>query len=183
MRILSIDPGFERMGVAILEYEKGSNKPLVIYSTCVVTSRKDGFEKRLMKLGDTLRWIIKEHKPTVLAIERLFFSTNQKTALSVAEARGVAVYEAARNNLTLNEYTPIQIKAAVAGYGRATKEQVISMIYNLVDFKDEEKNIKIATSTTRRDGGKAKPKKVSDDEFDAIAVGVTHLAHNNLSIR
>lgn len=164
MKILSIDPGFERMGVAVIERTKDGGKPFVVYSGCVTTSKKDEFSERLKKIGESVRGIIKKYKPEVFAIEKLFFSTNQKTALSVAEARGVAVYEASLGNMSFFEYTPIQIKVAVAGYGRATKEQVIFMAQNLVDFKYEEK--------------KARDKKLSDDEFDAIAVGITHIAHS-----
>ena len=95
MKILSIDPGFERMGVAILEQARGAAKPCVLYSICVRTNPKDAFHVRLKALGDALQKILGEHKPEALAIEKLFFATNQRTALSVAEARGVAVYEAA----------------------------------------------------------------------------------------
>jgi len=165
MKILSIDPGFERMGVAVVEKKEDSNNPFVLYSTCVRTSPKDDFHRRLNILGRELEIVIGKYKPESLAIEKLFFSSNQKTALFVAEARGVAVYEAARNNLYVYEYTPLQIKAAVTGYGRASKEQVILMVQKLADFKEREK--------------KTQTKKISDDEFDAIAVGITHFAHYN----
>lgn len=162
MRIISVDPGFERMGVAIIEQTKNNGKPLVLYSACVRTNPKDAFSARLKIIGGAIEETIKKYRPGALAIEKLFFSTNQRTALSVSEARGVAVYEAAWHNLTVFEYTPVQIKAAVTGYGHATKNQVILMVKALADFKDKEK--KTAT------------KKMSDDEFDAIAVGLTHLA-------
>ena len=164
MKILSIDPGFERMGVAIIERAVGSAKPRVLYSACVKTSPKDAFHLRIKALGDALQEIIAKHQPGVLAIEKLFFSNNQQTALAVAEARGVAVYEAARHGLSFFEYTPIQIKLAVAGYGRATKSQVIVMTQTLAEFEDTEKKVR----------GKAR----SDDEFDAIAVGLTHFAYS-----
>ena len=162
MRIISVDPGFGRMGVAVIEYARGTKAPLVLYSTCVKTSPKDDFPLRLKALGGALEKIIVAYAPVSLAIEKLFFSSNQKTALSVAEARGVAVYEAARHGLSFFEYTPIQIKAAVAGYGRADKQQVMLMVPRLVTFKDTAKKTKGAG--------------LSDDEFDAIAVGITHIA-------
>lgn len=162
MKILSIDPGFERMGVAIIEQTKNNGKPLVLYSVCVRTNPKDEFPARLKIIGGAIEETIKKYRPGALAIEKLFFSTNQRTALSVSEARGVAVYEAAKRGLSVFEYTPIQIKAAVTGYGHATKNQIILMVKALADFKDKEK--------------KAATKKMSDDEFDAIAVGLTHLA-------
>src|SRR3989344_2090897 len=165
MKILAVDPGFERMGVAIIERAHGSEKPRVLYSACVKTNPKDAFHLRLKVLGEALQKTIAAHKPEALAIERLFFSNNQQTALSVAEARGVAVYEAARHDLSFFEYTPIQIKLAVTGYGRAAKNQVIAMTQTLADFDDMEKKIR----------GKTR----SDDEFDAIAVGLTHFAYSN----
>ncbi|MBI1998749.1 MAG: crossover junction endodeoxyribonuclease RuvC [Parcubacteria group bacterium] len=167
MKILSIDPGFERMGVAIIERAparagqgKNGGKPFVVYSACIKTSAKDPFSARLKIIGGAIEKTIQKYKPGGCAIEKLFFSANRRTALSVAEARGVAVYEAARYNLPLFEYSPMEIKVAVAGYGHATKNQIISMVTALVDFKEK----KLAT------------KKVSDDEFDAIAIGLTHLA-------
>lgn len=162
MRIISVDPGFERMGVAVVEKTENGGKPLVLYSACVRTNPKDEFSARLKIIGSAVEETIKKYRPNALAIEKLFFSTNQRTALSVSEARGVAVYEAARRGLHVFEYTPIQIKAAVTGYGHATKNQIIIMVKALADFKDTEK--------------KAATKKMSDDEFDAIAVGLTHLA-------
>ena len=166
MRIISVDPGFERMGVAVIEHARGMKAPFVLYSTCVKTSPKDSFHLRLKALGGALAEIIARYSPEALAIEKLFFAANQKTALAVAEARGVAIYEAARHGLSFFEYTPIQIKAAVAGYGRADKRQVMLMVPRLVTFKDTAKKTKGAG--------------LSDDEFDAIAVGITHLAQSHL---
>ena len=162
MKILSIDPGFERMGVAVIECAQNGGKPLVLYSACIKTSPKDAFSARLKIIGGAVEETIQKYKPGGCAIEKLFFSANRRTALSVAEARGVAVYEAARHNLPLFEYAPMEIKVAVAGYGHATKNQIISMVKVLVDFTDKEKNFSV--------------KKMSDDEFDAIAVGLTHFA-------
>ena len=162
VRILAVDPGFERVGIAVIERGKNNGKPLVLYSACIKTSPKDVFSARLKIIGNTVEETIKKYKPGGCAIEKLFFSANRRTALSVAEARGVAVYEAARHNLPLFEYAPLEIKVAVAGYGHATKTQIISMVKVLVDFKEKEKKLAV--------------KKISDDEFDAIAVGLTHLA-------
>ncbi len=164
MRIISVDPGFGRMGIAVIEQEQGFPRPNILYSSCVTTSPKEAFEKRLFIIGEAVRNSIAKHKPSVFAIERLFFSNNQRTALSVAEARGVIVYEAARGRLPLFEYTPLQIKTAVAGFGGASKEQVMFMVGNLAHFSGEKKIIRGT--------------KVSDDEFDAIAIGLTHLAYS-----
>ena len=126
MLILGIDPGFERMGCAILEKSPGVEK--LIYSSCLISSRNDPHEKRLLVLAKGLKKIIKDSKPDIMAIEKLFFTANQKTALKVAEARGVALLLAAENNLKVFEFTPLEVKMAMTGYGRAEKDQVRKMV-------------------------------------------------------
>src|SRR3989344_4615624 len=163
MRILAIDPGFGRMGVAVLESLAGEKVPLVRYSTCITTNPKGALKDRLFSIGSELERIITAHSPQTLAIEKLFFAANQKTALSVAEARGVALYESARRGLSVFEYTPLQIKTAVTGYGGAPKQQVADMVMKLVRFAPQK--------------GKTRARKIGDDEFDAIATGITHLAY------
>ncbi|OGI67336.1 crossover junction endodeoxyribonuclease RuvC [Candidatus Nomurabacteria bacterium RIFCSPLOWO2_01_FULL_41_12] len=155
MRILGIDPGFERLGIAILEKSK-SKKECVIFSECFKTSAKLEFSERLNLIGIEVRRIIKKYKPEILAIETLFLNTNQKTVMRVAEARGVVMYEAAQVGLKIFEATPLQIKIATTGYGRADKTQVMKMIQILVEIEE---------------------KKTSDDELDAIATALTAFAH------
>lgn len=150
MKILGIDPGFERVGVAVLEKEK--NKETLLYSDCIKTSASLPFNKRLTLIGEGVRKIIDEYKPDVLAIETLLFNNNQKTAMMVAEARGVMIYEATWKKLDLCEYTPLQIKIAVTGYGRADKKQVEIMVKQLINIEKEVKY---------------------DDEIDAIAICLT----------
>ena len=130
-RILGIDPGFERLGIAILE--KNNGKECVIFSECFKTSAKLEFSERLKLIGAEVRKIIKEYKPEVLAIETLFLNTNQKTVMRVAEARGVVVYEAAQAGLKIFEASPPQIKIATTGYGRADKKHVQKMVELLID--------------------------------------------------
>src|SRR5262245_50852271 len=122
MRVLGVDPGYERLGVAILEGDK--NRQTVLYSSCIETSRTLPHEKRLGIIGKEIAAIIETYSPDFLAIETLFFNKNQKTALRVSEARGVVIHEAAEKKIPVYEYTPLQIKIAVTGYGRGTKEQV-----------------------------------------------------------
>ena len=153
MRIIAIDPGYERVGIAVLE--KGSGKEELLFSECFKTLTTEKHEDRLRLIGEEIEKIIKEYKPEALAIETLFFKTNAKTAMKVSEARGVILYEAAKNNLKVAEFTPLQIKVAVTGYGKSDKEQVIFMV---------EKLIKIT-----------QPVKY-DDEYDAIACGLTYFA-------
>lgn len=155
MIILGIDPGFERMGCAVLE--KSSTGEKLIYSSCLVSSRNDAHEKRLLHLAKGLKKIIKDFKPDTMAIEKLFFSANQKTALKVAEARGVALLLAAENNLKVVEFTPLEVKMAMTGYGRAEKDQVRKMAQAMLKID-----------------GKGK----LDDEIDAIAIALTCPAKN-----
>jgi crossover junction endodeoxyribonuclease RuvC len=159
MKILAIDPGFERVGIAIIE-KTNLNKDILVYSNCFKTKANIIFPERLKNIGLELENIIKKYKPKALAIEKLYFTTNQKTVMGVSEARGVMVYIAAKNNLAVYEYTPPQIKVAVTGYGKASKENVMSMVPKLIDIKT-----KIS----------------SDDELDAIAIGLTCLACEKFS--
>ena len=163
MKILGIDPGFERLGIAVLEKNKGDKKPfgftqgkeVVLFSECFKTSAKLEFSERLVLIGDEVNKIIKKFKPEILSIETLFLNTNQKTVMNVAEARGVVIYEAKRAGLKIFEASPPQIKIATTGYGRATKEQIIKMVKILVDIDNSKK---------------------SDDELDAIAIALTAFA-------
>ena len=159
MRILGIDPGFERLGIAILEKNKGDKKEKVIFSECFKTSSKLDFSERLYLIGEEIRTVIKKYKPEILSIETLFLNTNQKTVMRVAEARGVVIYQAAQARLKIFEASPPQIKIATTGYGAANKEQIMKMVRILVEID------KIKTS---------------DDELDAIAIALTAFAHIRL---
>lgn len=159
MRVLSIDPGYERIGFAILEKETGAPCEIVLYSDCFKTSSTDPFPVRLELIGNEMKRIIDIHKPKACAIEKLFFNTNQKTAMSVSEVRGMLLFIAKTNNLSVHEYTPPQIKNAITGDGHCSKKQIISMIPKLVSIQ---KDIRY------------------DDEYDAIAVGITFLAREKM---
>jgi crossover junction endodeoxyribonuclease RuvC len=155
MRVLSIDPGYGRCGVAVLESGRAVK---LQYSACIETDAKLAFGERLRTVGNEIVRLIEEFNVDALAIEELYFSGNQKTALRVAEVRGMIVYLAAANGLPLIEYNPLSVKVAVTGYGRASKEQVIKMVRQLVETPK---------------------KRMLDDEYDAIAVGITALAENS----
>ncbi len=160
MRILGIDPGYERLGIAILDkplFAKTSRgKEKVVFSECFKTSAKLEFSERLNLIGKEIQNIIKKYKPEVLAIETLFLTTNHKTVMHVAEARGVVIYECARAGLKIFEASPLQIKIATTGYGKADKNQIIKMVKMLVEVDKS---------------------KQSDDELDAIAIALTASAH------
>lgn len=153
MRILGIDPGYERLGLAVVEKESG--KEVLVHSECFQTDAKLPFPERLELVGAEIERIIKEFEPNHLALENVFFNTNQKTAMDVAAVRGVVLYVGKNNDLDVFEYTPPQIKSAVAGSGRGSKKDVIAMLHNLIDIN---KDIRL------------------DDEYDAIAVALTHSA-------
>jgi crossover junction endodeoxyribonuclease RuvC len=161
MKILAIDPGYERVGIAIIE-KSPKEKEVLVYSSCFKTKSLFPFQERLVLIGNEIERVIKKYKPEVLSIEKLYFTTNQKTAMGVAEARGVIVYLASKFNLKFFEYTPPQIKIAVTGYGKASKNMVMSMIPKLIKIND-----KIS----------------SDDELDAIAIGLTCLARERFACK
>jgi len=156
MKILGIDPGFERLGVAVLEKNKSDKKEKVLFSECFHTSAKLEFCERLKLIGEEIKNVIKKYKPDVLSIETLFLTTNQKTVMHVAEVRGVVIYEAMQANLKIFEASPPQIKIATTGYGKADKNQIIKMVKILVDIDNSKK---------------------SDDELDAIAIALTAFAN------
>lgn len=159
MIILGIDPGFERMGCAVLE--KTPTREELLYSICVTTNRQDAHEKRLLVLAEGLKKIIKKFPVDIMAVEKLFFTTNQKTAIKVAEARGVILLTAAENRLPVTEFTPLEVKMALTGYGKAEKDQVKRMTLAVLKMEKAPK---------------------SDDEIDAIAVALTCSAINKQNL-
>ncbi|MBP6884647.1 MAG: crossover junction endodeoxyribonuclease RuvC [Candidatus Pacebacteria bacterium] len=158
MRILGIDPGIERVGIAVVE--KINGKENFIFSECFKTSPKLSHAERLLLIGEETKKIISEWNPTALSIEKLFFETNTKTAMSVAEARGVLLYEASSAGLSIFEYTPLEIKVAVTGYGKSDKQAIMNMVPKLL---------------------KLPVRKMIDDEVDAIAVALTCFAYEKMS--
>lgn len=158
IRILGIDPGFDRLGVCVVE--KDGAKETLLFSTCVTTSKKDAFGDRLVAIGRELESIIDTYKPSELAIEKLFLAVNQKTVMSVAEVRGVIVYVSHLKGLTMFEYSPPEIKVAITGYGKASKDDIALMVPKIL---------------------KTPAMKLIDDEMDAIAIALTHSAHRKMA--
>lgn len=154
MRVLAIDPGFGRCGVAIVEKTDGTE--VLLYSDCIETHAKTDFIARLHTVVSECRRVAQEFSPEALALEKLFFSKNQKTAMQVAEVRGALLSLASELKLPVYEYSPAEVKVAVAGFGNADKEAIAKMLHALIRIEKEIRH---------------------DDEYDAIAVGVTHLAH------
>lgn len=154
MIIFGIDPGFDRMGCAVLQKDKTGEK--IVYSTCLVSDRKLPYPKRLLFLGKELEKIFLKHKPDVVAVEKIFFTQNQKTALQISEVRGIILYLASLKNIPIIEFTPLQVKMALTGYGKAEKKQVQKMVEKILNLN--------------KDG-----KKKLDDEIDAMAMALTAL--------
>lgn len=153
MRVLSVDPGFGRCGAAILE--KKPNDITLLHSTCVETSKDDTYSARLAVVGHTIEHLIGEYLPEQIAIEELFFSGNKKTALNIAEVRGMILFIAEDHTIPVVQLNPLSVKIAITGYGKASKDQMMHMVKKLVKLPN---------------------KKMLDDEYDAIAIGIAALA-------
>ncbi len=153
--VLGIDPGYERVGIAFISHQK-TGKPVLLFSTCLRTEKSKILSHRIAQIADELNILIEKFKPDMLAIEHLFFTSNQKTAIAVAQAKGVMIYIAHKHGCTIEEFSPVEIKVAVAGHGRATKQEILTMVPHLIigDIKNK-----------------------IDDEIDAIAIALTGLAY------
>lgn len=152
MRILGIDPGTGITGFGTIEID-AHNKPHLITAGVIKTPPNTPLEDRLLEIYDNLRDIIKETKPTVAAVEKLFFNTNITTGISVASARGIALLVARQAAIPIYEYTPLQIKQTLTGYGRAEKKQIQEMVRVHLRLQEIPK---------------------PDDAADALAAAITH---------
>jgi len=155
MRVLGIDPGYGRFGWAIVEGNRA--KQALVACGCEETASNAATPQRYLIILERLEDLIKEYQPEVAAVESLFYFKNAKTVIKVSESRGVVVVGLARAGITISDYTPLQVKQAVTGYGRAEKTQVQAMIKAILKLK-------------------VVPK--PDDAADAVAVALTHLFTN-----
>ena len=151
MRILGIDPGIAIVGFGVLDYE--GNKFSVVDYGAVTTKAGEKLSDRLRNIYEDINVLIEKYRPDAFAIEELFFNTNVKTAISVAHGRGVIILAASAKGLPVYEYTPLQVKQAVCGYGRADKPQIQRMVKSLLNLN-------------------AVPK--PDDVADALAIAICH---------
>ncbi len=154
MKVLAVDPGYDRLGVAVIEKQNG--KEVLLYSCCIETDKQQNLDTRIHSAGKAFAELLQIHTPQAVGIESLFFNKNQKTAIGVAQMRGVIMYLTHEAGAVMYEFTPQEIKVATTGYGKSDKQAVIAMVKRLVQNT---------------------PKTALDDEYDAIAVGVTTLAH------
>ena len=158
MTILGIDPGLARVGLGVIVHDGQSQK--VVFADVVTTPTTWPLARRLKKIHDAIREVARQFRPNAAAIETLYFAANVKTAMQVAQARGVAILATADEEIELFEYTPLQIKQAVAGYGRAGKDQMLRMVQLLLNLK--------------------KPLR-SDHTADALAAAICHAQHQRIS--
>lgn len=151
MRILGIDPGTGILGFGVIEITKG--KPSIVDAGVIRTPAKEDDAVRLVTIFEELTTIIADTRPHEMAVEKLFFAQNVTTAMTVAQARGVVLLAGKQAGLTIFEYTPLQIKQALTGYGRAEKKQIQEMVRVLLGLKEVPK---------------------PDDCADALAAALTH---------
>ncbi len=160
MIVLGIDPGYAIVGWGLVEFKNNSFRP--IRYGAITTEADTDFNERLRMIFDDLSEVIKTFKPDAMSIEKLYFTTNQKTAIMVAEARGVILLCAKQNGLPIFEYTPLQVKTAVTGYGKAKKPQVMEMTRRLLKLPEVPK---------------------PDDTADALAIALTHIQATGSELR
>jgi len=134
MLILGIDPGTARIGLGLVEYK--NKKAAVKCYDCLTTSPADTTARRLNDLFEQLTKFIKKYRPNAVAVEELFFFKNLTTAIKVSQARGVIILAAERQHLPVHEYTPLQVKQALTGYGRAEKNQIQQMVKMILNLKE-----------------------------------------------
>lgn len=151
IRFIGIDPGYERVGISVIEKDSRGKEKL-LHSQCFRTDKALAHHERLVLIATELRKVITGFSPTVMGIEKLYFNANQKTAMAVSEARGVILLCGSEVGMKICEYTPPEIKMAIAGYGKADKKQIITMVNMLITIPEGKR---------------------FDDEFDAIAIGLT----------
>ena len=154
MRIIGIDPGYAIVGYGVIDYI--GNKFKIVEYGAITTESNQNMNERFKSIHDDLNTIIERTKPEFLAIEELFFNSNQKTAINVAQARGVLLLPALNHGRSVHEYTPLQVKQAVVGYGRAEKKQVQLLVKSILGLEKVPK---------------------PDDTADALAIAVCH-AHS-----
>lgn len=154
MIVLGVDPGTATTGWAVINVAESGQLEAKSYGA-IITKSTMPFAQRLKAIHGELKRIVKEYKPDIAAIEELFFAKNVKTALSVGQARGVVMLTAIEENLDVFEYTPLQVKQAIVGYGRADKSQIQKMIKVLLGLKEIPQ---------------------PDDVADALAVAYTHIS-------
>ena len=151
MVILGIDPGYAIVGWGVIEYQPAHFRPIAFGA--ITTEAHTDFDVRLQQIYDDVAEVIRRSRPDAMSIEKLYFTTNATTAIQVAQARGVIILAARQAGVPVYEYTPLQVKTAVTGYGKAKKPQVMEMTRRLLHLKEVPR---------------------PDDTADALAIAITH---------
>lgn len=160
MLILGIDPGYAIIGWGVIRFERGKYVPVDFGA--ITTNAGVPFNRRLEQIYDQLNELLDTHHPDAVAVEKLYFQNNQKTAIDVAQARGVIMLALQQHGVPVFEYTPLQVKSAVTGFGQAQKPQVMEMTKRLLRLK-------------------AVPK--PDDTADALAIAICHAQYGGTSLK
>lgn len=160
MRVLGIDCGSERTGYGVIDSD--GSRHCMLAAGVIRTSPKQAFQKRLLEIAEGLRGLVREYSPEAAAVEEVFFAVNVKTALKLSHVRGVALLVAAEAGLDLAEYSPLEIKTSVVGYGRAEKCQVQMMVQTLLRLPEIVE---------------------SEDASDALAVAICHATRESTARR
>lgn len=153
MKLIAIDPGYDRIGIAILE--KNNGKEALLHSACIQTNKKQTFYERMLQVQKQLETTIVEYSPEYVCLEELYFAKNTKTAMRVSEARGIIVGVCMRHGIAVHEIHPNRVKIAITGHGGSNKSDILWMLPRLIQFD---------------------PSNKIDDELDAIAIGIAFLA-------
>ncbi len=151
MRILGLDPGYATIGYGIVDYDNFHFKTIAYGA--IITEADQPFYDRLSAIFDDMNTIIEKYKPNCMSIEKLYFNTNTTTAINVAQARGVIALAANKEDVKIFEYTPLQVKQSITGYGRAEKHQVMEMVKSILQLNSVPK---------------------PDDTADALALAICH---------
>ncbi|MBI5358319.1 crossover junction endodeoxyribonuclease RuvC [Candidatus Amesbacteria bacterium] len=151
MIIIGIDPGIARVGWGVLKTQM--TNPQITNYGCFGTAKTDNLETRLLAISEFLKKLFEEYKPNCVAVEQLYFASNAKTAITVGQARGVIILTASQVHIETFDYTPLQVKLAITGYGKADKNQVQQMVKNILKLKEIPR---------------------PDDAADALAIALTH---------
>ena len=172
MIIIGIDPGVALMGYAIISTSQHKNKkqnrnekPIVIDFGCIITHPQSLMEQRLKIIHNEINSLIKKHKPDIMSVESLYFFKNLKTAIPVSQAKGVILLSAAKKNIPVLEFTPLQVKMTVVGYGKAEKKQVQKMTKELLDL----------SGFDLKENGRKK-----DDATDALGIALCAVLHRSI---
>lgn len=160
MRILGIDPGLAIVGYCIVDYD--NDESILVSSGSIQTDKNKTDSARLLEIEKDMQTVIDTYKPDVASIEKLFYFKNQKTIIPVAEARGVILCVLEKNKLPVSEFTPIEVKQIITGYGRATKDEVAKVVSMSVKYKKLPK---------------------LDDTLDSIAIALCHTRSNLTGIK